>query len=100
MSLKRVTSIVVRDFTHFEVFLEESLVFYQFVVALHARRTDFAQLGLEEKANKFIRDSLFHNDRDAAYLLTVPPSLQFGYENLLTIVDGLLSDHNDSQLLS
>ena len=34
------------------------------------------------------------------YLLAVPPRLQFGYEDLLTVVDGLLSDHDDSQLLS
>ena len=34
--------------THFEVFLEESLVLHQFVVALHARCPNFAQLSLQE----------------------------------------------------
>ena len=86
------------NFTHFEIFLEEPLVLHQLVIALHARRTDLAQLSLENRRAVFIFDPIpLEVD---TYLLAVPPSLQLGYENLLTVVDGLLSDHDDSQLLS
>ena len=65
-------------FTHFQVFLEQSLISNKFKILLHLTSSNISKV----------------------CFLPVPPSLHHGDQHLLGIVDDLLAHHDHCQLLS